>query len=83
VQPGNWVQKNIIEKYPIFVWVLRMKRVSLDNLSLLKNQLDTISPDIILNCGAYTLQWIKRKRNRVADIVNHQAVKMLPNILMT
>jgi dTDP-4-dehydrorhamnose reductase len=38
--------------------------VSLDKLSVLKNQLEEIRPTIILNCGAYTaVDKAKRKGN--------------------
>ena len=52
-------------------------QVSLDNLSVLKSQLETIQPNIILNCGAYTAVDKAESETESADLVNHQAVAVL------
>lgn len=70
--------KVLSESYSQFEWVFADRtRVSLDNLSVLKNQLEAIRPDIILNCGAYTAVDKAETEPELADIVNHQAVKII------
>lgn len=70
--------KVLSESYSRFEWVFADRtRVSLDNLSVLKNQLEAIRPDIILNCVAYTAVDKAETEPELADIVNHQAVKII------
>lgn len=52
-------------------------QVSLDNLELLQSQLEGIQPDIILNCGAYTAVDRAETEAELADIINHQSVKII------
>jgi dTDP-4-dehydrorhamnose reductase len=66
------------ECYSQFAWIFADRAlVSLDNLSVLKNQLVDIHPAIILNCGAYTAVDKAETEPELADIVNHQAVKII------
>jgi dTDP-4-dehydrorhamnose reductase len=66
------------ENYSQFEWVFVDRiQVSLDKLSVLKNQLEGIRPNIILNCGAYTAVDKAESEPELADIVNHQAVKII------
>jgi dTDP-4-dehydrorhamnose reductase len=51
-------------------------QLSLDKLAVLESQLETIRPDFILNCGAYTVDKAESE-NELADIVNHKAVKLI------
>ena len=47
--------KVLSNNYTQFEWVFADRtQISLDNLEVLQNQLEAISPNIILNCGAYT-----------------------------
>jgi dTDP-4-dehydrorhamnose reductase len=70
--------KVLSESYSQFEWVFADRtQVSLDNLSLLKVQLELIRPNIILNCGAYTAVDKAETEPELADIVNHQAVKII------
>jgi dTDP-4-dehydrorhamnose reductase len=70
--------KVLSESYSPFEWVFADRtQVSLDNLSLLRDQLELIRPDIILNCGAYTAVDKAETEQEIADIVNHQAVKII------
>jgi dTDP-4-dehydrorhamnose reductase len=70
--------KVLYESYSPFEWVFADRtQVSLDNLSLLRDQLELIRPDIILNCGAYTAVDKAETEQEIADIVNHQAVKII------
>jgi dTDP-4-dehydrorhamnose reductase len=52
-------------------------QLSLDKLAVLESQLETIRPDFILNCGAYTAVDKAESENELADIVNHKAVKLI------
>lgn len=64
--------------YPQYEWVFADRtQVSLDNLSVLKSQLEAIQPNIILNCGAYTAVDKAESETELADLVNHQAVAVL------
>jgi dTDP-4-dehydrorhamnose reductase len=70
--------KVLSESYSQFEWVFADRtQVSLDNLSILKNQLEGIQPNIILNCGAYTAVDKAETQPELAEIVNHQAVKII------
>jgi dTDP-4-dehydrorhamnose reductase len=70
--------KVLSESYSQFEWVFADRmQVSLDDLSLLKKQLEAIRPNIILNCGAYTAVDKAEKEPELADIVNHEAVKII------
>jgi dTDP-4-dehydrorhamnose reductase len=70
--------KVISQSYTQFEWFFADRtQVSLDNLSVLRDQLEVIRPDIILNCGAYTAVDRAETEQEIADIVNHQAVKVI------
>lgn len=64
--------------YPQFEWVFANRtEVSLDNLSVLYSQLETIHPGVILNCGAYTAVDKAETEQELADRVNHLAVAVI------
>ena len=64
--------------YSQFEWVFADRnQVSLDNLSVLENQLEEIYPDFILNCGAYTAVDKAETETELADVVNHLAIKKI------
>lgn len=70
--------KTLSENYWQYEWVFADRRqVTLDNLTILKIQLEVIRPNFILNCGAYTAVDKAETEVRLADIVNHQAVKII------
>jgi dTDP-4-dehydrorhamnose reductase len=70
--------KVLSKNYSQFEWIFADRsQVSLDKLSVLKNQLEVIRPNIILNCGAYTAVDKAETEPELADIVNHQAVKII------
>ncbi|MFT5824503.1 MAG: dTDP-4-dehydrorhamnose reductase, partial [Crocinitomix sp.] len=66
------------ENYSQYEWVFAHRsQISLAKLSVLKNQLEGIQPNIILNCGAYTAVDKAETELELADIVNHDAVKVI------
>jgi dTDP-4-dehydrorhamnose reductase len=70
--------KVLSENYAQYEWVFADRsQVSLDNLSILKNQLEGVQPNIILNCGAYTAVDKAEMEPELADLVNHQSVKII------
>jgi dTDP-4-dehydrorhamnose reductase len=70
--------KVLSKNYSQFEWIFADRsQVSLDKLSVLKNQLEVIRPNIILNCGAYTAVDKAEMEPELADIVNHEAVKVI------
>ncbi|PKH67661.1 dTDP-4-dehydrorhamnose reductase [Flavobacterium sp. ALD4] len=70
--------KVLSKNYPQFEWVFADRtQVSLDNLAVLKVQLESIQPDVILNCGAYTAVDKAESESELVDIVNHQSVKRI------
>lgn len=70
--------KLLSSTYSQFEWVFADRtQVSLDNLSVLQNQLETIAPDFILNCGAYTAVDKAETEQGLANIVNHLAVGII------
>jgi dTDP-4-dehydrorhamnose reductase len=70
--------KVLSESYYQYEWIFADRtQLSLDKLAVLENQLETIQPDFILNCGAYTAVDQAESENELADIVNHKAVKLI------
>ncbi|MEZ7514285.1 dTDP-4-dehydrorhamnose reductase [Flavobacterium frigidarium] len=70
--------KVLSKNYSQYEWVFADRTaVSLDNLSILKSQLETILPNIILNCGAYTAVDKAESEAELADLTNHLAVEVL------
>ncbi|MFV5694934.1 dTDP-4-dehydrorhamnose reductase [Flavobacterium sp. LB3P122] len=70
--------KVLSNNYSQFEWVFADRtQVSLDNLSVLQGQLETIGPDFILNCGAYTAVDKAETEQELADVVNHLAVTII------
>lgn len=68
----------LYKKYPQFEWVFADRtQVSLDNLDVLRSQLETIHPNFILNCGAYTAVDKAETEKELAAIVNHLAVAVI------
>ncbi|MFV8372638.1 dTDP-4-dehydrorhamnose reductase [Flavobacterium sp. LB2P74] len=70
--------KVLSNNYPQFEWIFADRnQVSLDNLDVLRSQLETIHPSFILNCGAYTAVDKAEREQESADIVNHLAVAII------
>jgi dTDP-4-dehydrorhamnose reductase len=70
--------KVLSENYSQFDWIFADRtEVSLGDLSVLENQLNGIRPNIILNCGAYTAVDKAESEPKLANMVNHEAVKII------
>lgn len=64
--------------YPKYEWYFADRtHITLDNVDLLKDQLNQIKPDIILNCGAYTAVDKAESEKHLAFTVNHLAVEVI------
>ncbi len=64
--------------YSQYEWIFADRtQVTLDNLDLLKTQLNEIRPNIILNCGAYTAVDKAESEKKLAFTVNHLAVELI------
>jgi dTDP-4-dehydrorhamnose reductase len=64
--------------YSGYEWVFADRtKATLDNLDLLRSQLDTIRPDVIFNCGAYTAVDKAELERELAFKINHLAVELI------
>ncbi|WP_289663021.1 dTDP-4-dehydrorhamnose reductase [Flavobacterium panacagri] len=64
--------------YSNYEWIFADRtKITLDNLELLQSQLNTIKPDIILNCGAYTAVDKAESERDLAFTINHLAVESI------
>lgn len=64
--------------YTEFEWILADRtKITLDNLELLRVQLNEIKPDIIFNCGAYTAVDKAETEKELAFTINHLAVELI------
>jgi len=65
-------------RYIHYEWIFADRtKITLDDLTLLKNQLEQIKPDIILNCGAYTAVDKAESEKELAFTINHLAVEAI------
>ena len=70
--------KVLFENFAQYEWIFADRtQVSLDNLAVLKEQLESIQPNVILNCAAYTAVDRAEIEPELADIINHQAVETI------
>jgi dTDP-4-dehydrorhamnose reductase len=70
--------KVLSDKYFQFEWIFADRmQVSLDNLDVLKKQLEVLSPNIILNCGAYTAVDKAETEQELANMINDVAVGII------
>lgn len=68
--------KVLSENYKKYEWVFADRsKIALDNIELLKRQLNDINPDVIFNCGAYTAVDKAESEKEIAFTVNHLAVE--------
>ncbi len=67
--------KELSNHYSQFEWVFADRSVlDLSDLVSISNVLDTIQPQIIINCAAYTAVDKAETETELADVLNHQAV---------
>lgn len=68
----------ISSKFAQYNWIFADRtQITLDNLEILKIQLNEIKPDIILNCGAYTAVDKAETEKELAFTINHLAVELI------
>ncbi|MEN2489811.1 dTDP-4-dehydrorhamnose reductase [Flavobacterium sp. B11] len=66
------------ENYNNYKWIFADRtKITLDDLDLLKTQLNDIQPMVIFNCGAYTAVDKAENERELAFIVNHLAVEII------
>jgi dTDP-4-dehydrorhamnose reductase len=71
---GSELQE-LSSNYSQFEWVFADRSVlDLSNLASISKVLDTIQPQIIINCAAYTAVDKAETESELADVLNHQAV---------
>lgn len=64
--------------YLQYKWIFADRtQITLDNLEVLKTQLNEIKPNVILNCGAYTAVDKAESEKDLAFTVNHFAVELI------
>jgi dTDP-4-dehydrorhamnose reductase len=70
--------KELSSHYSQFEWVFADRSVlDLSDLETISNVLDTIQPQIIINCAAYTAVDRAETETELAEVLNHQAVGVL------
>ena len=70
--------KELSVHYSQFEWVFADRSLlDLSDLGSISNVLNTIQPEIIINCAAYTAVDKAETETELADILNHQAVAVL------
>ncbi len=70
--------KELSSRYSQFEWVFADRSVlDLSNLESISKVLDTIQPQIIINCAAYTAVDKAETETELAEVLNHQAVGIL------
>lgn len=70
--------KELSSRYSQFEWVFADRSVlDLSDLTSISKVLDTIQPQIIINCAAYTAVDKAETETELAEVLNHQAVGMM------
>jgi dTDP-4-dehydrorhamnose reductase len=70
--------KELSSHYSQFEWVFADRSVlDLSDLASISNVLDSLQPQIIINCAAYTAVDKAETETELADVLNHQAVAVM------
>ncbi len=70
--------KELSSHYSQFEWVFADRSVlDLSDLNLITTVLDSLQPQIIINCAAYTAVDKAETETELADVLNHQAVAVM------
>jgi dTDP-4-dehydrorhamnose reductase len=70
--------KELSSHYSQFEWVFADRSVlDLSDLASISNVLDSLQPQIIINCAAYTAVDKAETETELADVLNHQAVGVM------
>jgi dTDP-4-dehydrorhamnose reductase len=70
--------KELSSRYSQFEWVFADRSVlDLSHLGSISKVLDSIQPQIIINCAAYTAVDKAETETELADVLNHQAVGVM------
>ncbi|KAF2510794.1 dTDP-4-dehydrorhamnose reductase [Flavobacterium zhairuonense] len=70
--------KVLSENYSQYEWVFADRtKITLDQIELLKKQINEINPDVIFNCGAYTAVDKAESEKDLAFTINHLAVEII------
>jgi dTDP-4-dehydrorhamnose reductase len=70
--------KELSTDYSQFEWVFADRSVlDLSDLNLITTVLDSLQPQIIINCAAYTAVDKAETETELADVLNHQAVAVM------
>ncbi len=75
-QLSNEWEKYAKEKSLEYV-ALGIEELDISNSKQVSDSLNTHSPDVIINCAAYTLVDKAEEEAKIADLINHEAVKEL------
>ncbi|MWB94497.1 dTDP-4-dehydrorhamnose reductase [Flavobacterium sp. GA093] len=68
----------LASKYPSYDWIFADRtQITLDNLEVLKLQLNEFQPDVIFNCGAYTAVDKAETETELAFTINHLAIELI------
>ncbi|KQO20447.1 NAD(P)-dependent oxidoreductase [Flavobacterium sp. Leaf82] len=68
----------LASNYPEYEWIFADRTtITLNDLEILKGQLEHIQPNIIFNCGAYTAVDKAETEKELAFAVNHLAVELI------
>ena len=72
--------KSLHRAFKEYNWVFADRtQITLDNLDLLDIQLQSIEPDIIINCGAYTAVDKAEEEQEIANTINHLSISRISN----
>lgn len=72
--------KELSSHYSQFEWVFADRSfLDLSDLASISNVLDSIQPQIIINCAAYTAVDKAETETELAEVLNHQAVGVIAN----